>query len=402
MLLKQLAGFINSDHWQSPALTVNLDNSEKGVGQIYEDVYMRMNGHECIDDFQEQFINQYIRIPKSLKNKTLGYLTNSGMKALELALISYKTITKDKLPLYYQEGYYYEGITLINNLYYDADALAVDEIYKKLENNEEIGCLLLDPGTTWPIHSGVDLDLVFSLLEKHKQRSPMFLVVDRTITSISNQVLEKYKDNIPSYVVLIVVESGIKYYQQGLDLVNLGLITFTGNIFRMSAYRDVIKHLTSVLSVYLDPSLLYRLPQPSLFYAENRLKRMSRNTNILISFYNFLKEKHLIDDIYSSVSSKKEYRIRGQPWLGTLIYIKHHNSLEYTAYMQDAKQIINSEGINSHFNQGSSFGFDTNRLCVVEEMFKEEPNCALRLSVGRESIQDILKSSLQLYQFYTL
>ena len=35
------------------------------------------------------------------------------MKALEMALIAYKTITKDVFPIYFQEGYYFEGITLI-------------------------------------------------------------------------------------------------------------------------------------------------------------------------------------------------------------------------------------------------------------------------------------------------
>ena len=89
---------------------------------------------------------------------------------------------------------------------------------------------------------------------------------------------------LPSHVVLIIVESGIKYFQLGLDLTNLGFVTFTGNIFRMKDFVDIINHLSSVLSAIPDPVLLQRLPDPNLPFVEERLDRMARNTRLLCSF----------------------------------------------------------------------------------------------------------------------
>lgn len=399
-VFKNLSGILTSSDWQSPAISTGSLVKEKGIGQINEDVYMRMNGHEFVTNFQDRFFSEYYRIPLALQKKTLGVLTNSGMKALEMALIAYKTITKDIFPIYFQEGYYFEGITLIKNIYSNAECISSTNIYQKIENNEDIGCLLIDPGTTWPIRDGINLDLFFEKLKHHRQKKPLFIIIDRTITSITNSILEKYEKMLPSHVVLIIVESGIKYFQLGLDLTNLGFVTFTGNIFRMKDFVDIINHLSSVLSAIPDPVLLQRLPDPNLPFVEERLDRMARNTRLLCSFFKYMVGRNLIKEVNTSVSMDKKYQINEYPWIGTLIYVKTLYSESLSDYANECENIVRNIQPNINIYSGSSFGFDTTRLCVVEEMFSSKLNCALRISVGRETIYETLQNALYLYNYF--
>ena len=59
-VFKNLSGILTSSDWQSPAISTGSLVKEKGIGQINEDVYMRMNGHEFVTNFQDRFFQSII------------------------------------------------------------------------------------------------------------------------------------------------------------------------------------------------------------------------------------------------------------------------------------------------------------------------------------------------------
>lgn len=69
-------------------------------------------------------------------------------------------------------------------------------------------------------------------------------------------------------------------------------------------------------------------------------------------------------------------------------------------YANECENIVRNIQPNINIYSGSSFGFDTTRLCVVEEMFSSKLNCALRISVGRETIYETLQNALYLYNYF--
>lgn len=319
-----------------------------------------------------------------------GYLTNSGMKALEVALFSIKNIANNDNPIFYQSNFYYEGITLINNLIPDAKAIKVEDIYEKIESGIDIAGLIIDSSSTWPIGESINLERVFSEIRKLKQSSPFFLVIDRTVKTIYDQFFQLYSDKLPNNVILVSVESGLKHYQYGMDITNLGCVVFSGASLRSKVYKDMIRHFISVLSARPNPEMVNQLPKCSYEKMRNRLKRISRNSNIMYLFFNTMELKGEISKVYKAINPYLPVIEINEEWIGGIIYIQLSQCKGISDYEGLARLITEKADEEKMLFYGSSFGFDTMRFSSVEDP-SQKNNCALRISVGRYTQNELLE-----------
>src|SRR5690606_11247852 len=148
-ILTQISGIWGSTNWQCPSISKSIIE-ERGISQVEKNTYTRAYGSDYVKSYEKQFIQEYYKIPSEIAPRTLGFITNSGLKALETALLVLKQITGDRFPVFYQAGFYYEGISLQKLILKEVRALHVNEIYDLLDSQEEIGGLIIDSATTWP------------------------------------------------------------------------------------------------------------------------------------------------------------------------------------------------------------------------------------------------------------
>jgi hypothetical protein len=398
LMLKQLGGLLASSDWQSPSSTPG-PFKEQGDLQEEQNVYLRTSGSEMIKAYESAFFVEYYPMSERLRRRSIGFLTNSGMKALEVALIAYQTFAGGHLPMYCQAGYYFEGMSLIRDLYPQAKLLSADGIYALIDSGEPIGCLLLEPGVTWPVHDAVHMELLFDKLSRHRQDHPLFIVIDRTLTGIANPLFDKYADRLPDHIYLVCIESGIKYFQFGMELTNLGFFAVYGKELEHEETRERFVHFMNVLSGIPEPAAVWRLPRPSRVMLEKRMTRLARNANRLHDFFGDRLSKGQLISLYRSVQPKQRLSFGDEPWNGSLLYMQLPGMVTFQDYEAAACDWVKRSppGLNLHF--GGSFGFDMLRIGAVMESEEWAHNAALRISVGRDLASDL---ELKMHYFGTL
>ncbi len=109
-LLKQLGPMLSGSDWQTPCKLLSDQEPEASaeVGYMQEEqgTYMRSYGSEFVKSYERRFAEQFFPMSYDCRQRSVGFLTTSGMKALEVALIAYKTHTGEAYPLYYQSGFF--------------------------------------------------------------------------------------------------------------------------------------------------------------------------------------------------------------------------------------------------------------------------------------------------------
>ncbi|MGG4551376.1 hypothetical protein, partial [Paenibacillus humicus] len=399
-ILTQISGIWGSTNWQCPSISKSIIE-ERGISQVEKNTYTRAYGSDYVKSYEKQFIQEYYKIPSEIAPRTLGFITNSGLKALETALLVLKQITGDRFPVFYQAGFYYEGISLQKLILKEVRALHVNEIYDLLDSQEEIGGLIIDSATTWPSSTGIDLELLFEKVRNHKQKSPMVIIYDRTLSSISVQLFEKFAMDLPSTNVLISVESAIKYYQFGLDLINLGCVVMYSSLFRIKKFFDLIFYIFRILTASPDPILIMKMPAPSIKLIEQRMARISKNVELYVSFFGYLKKKGLIFEVFTGIDLEKRLKISHMNWVGSLVYVTISYLSSHQQYEYFVKYVVENAPAELHLHMGASFGFDTTRLSTVSDVLMDSNGeSALRFSIGTESEFEIFNKCKYLYMCF--
>lgn len=402
-LYKQLGATVAGSDWQSPCKKLQsipdptslAVPEESGFAQEEEGTYMRSYGSEAVKEYEEASLEAFYTLPAERREQRIGFVTTSGMKALELAMIAYRSFTGETNPFYYQKGFYCEGADLAKLLLNAPQELEPDELYKIVDENRPIGCVLVDPGMCWPISPAVDLARLMDGLSRHRQSEPLYVIVDRTLTSVSNPLFERYGDQLPPHVVLISVESGIKYMQYGLDLANVGYLTALGRMLESQSHRAKWVALLSLLDAGADPVTVRQLPTPDLHQLTARLSRLNRNAYWMDAFLRHMVRVGKVEAYYRSVEPSPQYELDGRHWIGSLFYIQLpglRSDAEYEAWI-DA--FVISAPREEHFVSGGSFGFDTFRMNAVRDSTCQ--NNALRVSVGRAPLGQFLLKLKYMY-----
>lgn len=398
-LYKQLGATVAGSDWQSPCKRLKNPPpdvpEEAGFAQEEQGTYMRSYGSETVKDYEEASLAAFYSLSADIHKQSVGFLTTSGMKALELALVAYKSFTSETLPFYYQKGFYCEGVDLAKTLMNTPLELDPEEIYKKLEANKPIGCLLVDPGMCWPVRPAVDLARLFEGLSRHKQSQPLYVIVDRTLTSVANPLFERYAVRLPPHVVLISVESGIKYMQYGLDLANVGYLVAVGRPLKSESHRDKWVALLSLLDAGADPLTVRQLPTPDLKRLTARLSRLNRNAYWMDAFLRHMVREGKAAAFYRSVEPSPQYVLNGRHWMGSVFYIQLPGNRSEQEYQGWIDAFVVSAPEEDHFVSGGSFGFDTFRMNAVCDATGKEN--ALRVSVGRDPLGQLLLKFKYMY-----
>ncbi|MEK0316729.1 hypothetical protein [Cohnella sp. 56] len=384
-LYKQLGGIVSGSDWQTPGKrlrrTTQATTDERGFAQEEQGTYERCYGSEAVKDYEHAAMTELYRMPAGLTDRSALFLTGSGMKALELGLVAYRVLGGARLPCYCQAGFYGEGALLAQTLLDDVQTIDAQAICRRVEANEPIGCLIVDPGVCWPVRPPVDLPRLFAALGRHRQREPLYVIVDRTLTSVANPLFERYAAQMPPHVVLVCVESGIKYLQYGFDLANVGYLAVCAAEMAREAYRARWIELLSILDAGADPLTVRQLPPPDRRTIVSRLGRINRNAYCMDEYLGRLASEGRIRDYCRSVDPSDAYRIEGRPWLGSVFYIRLPGELTEQAYQARIDACVRDAPPDLHLVSGGSFGFDTLRLNAVHGESPDEN--ALRLSVGR-------------------
>lgn len=400
-LYKQLGATVAGSDWQSPCKRLKNPPpdipEETGFAQEEQGTYMRSYGSETVKEYEEASLVALYSLSADMRKQSVGFLTTSGMKALELALVAYKSFTRETLPFYYQKNFYCEGVDLAKSLLNTSLELDPAEIYTKVEANMPIGCLLVDPGMCWPVRPAVDLARLFEGLARHKQSQPLYVIVDRTLTSVANPLFERYAHRLPSHVLLISVESGIKYMQYGLEFANVGYLVAVGRTMKHELHREKWVALLSLLDAGADPLTVHQLPAPDLNRLTTRLSRLNRNAYWMDAFLRYLAREGKIAAFYRSVEPSPQYELNGRYWIGSVFYIQIHGYCSEQEYQTWIDAIVLSAPEEVHFVSGGSFGFDTFRMNAVGDASGKET--ALRVSVGRDPLGQLLLKLNYMYSY---
>ncbi|SDD31228.1 hypothetical protein SAMN02799630_02739 [Paenibacillus sp. UNCCL117] len=398
-LIKQLGAVVAGSDWQSPCKRFKSSDPdvprEAGYTQEEQNTYRRSYGSEAVKDYEAASLRAYYAMSAEARRRCVGFLTTSGMKALELALAAYRSFTGEALPAYLQQGFYGEGVELARLLLNRPTELEPQEMYAKVERNEPIGCLLVDPGMCWPVRPPVDLGRLMEGLCRHRQEEPLYVIVDRTLTTAANPLFAKYADRLPPHVVLISVESGIKYMQLGMELANTGFMVAAGRQLEQEAQRQSWVTLLALLDAGADPLTVRQLPVPDQERLTARLSRLNRNAYWVDAFLTHLMREGKITAYQRSVEPSDQYLIEGRRWMGSLFYIQLPGCRSERDYQAWVDAFVAGAPEEAHFVSGGSFGFDTFRMNAVAGELGLE--AALRVSVGREPIGQLLSRLVYLF-----
>ncbi|MDG0812618.1 hypothetical protein [Cohnella rhizosphaerae] len=393
-LYKQLGGIVSGSDWQTPGKQSHSGRQtltdEAGFAQTEEGTYQRCYGSEAVKAYEDAALRAFYGMPDGLLSRSSLFLTTSGMKALELAIAAFRTFSERRLPCIIQSGFYGEGVELAKTLLEDVRVAAPDEIYGILESSQKIGCLIVDPGQCWPVRPPVDLDRLFDCLRRHQPcgNERLFVVVDRTLTSISNRMFQRYANELPSHIVLVSVESGIKYLQYGFDLANVGYLVACGQAMLEASHRARWVELLSILDAGASPLHVRQLPAPDFSTIEARLGRLNRNAHWMNAYLRYLQKQGRIKDYFLSVNASDAFTLEGEHWIGTVFYIRLHGELSEKAYQARIDACASAAPTGMHLISGGSFGFDSLRLNAVHGDTPEEN--ALRLSAGRAPLDQLM------------
>ncbi|SFB44510.1 Cystathionine beta-lyase/cystathionine gamma-synthase [Cohnella sp. OV330] len=395
-LYKQLGGIVSGSDWQTPGKQSHAGRQtladEAGFAQEEEGTYQRCYGSEAVKEYEDAAMRAFYGIPDRLRSRSSLLLTTSGMKALELAIAAYRSFAGERLPCVLQSGFYGEGIELARTLLDDVQEAGPDDIYAILETSQPVGCLIVDPGQCWPIKPPVDLRRLFDCLRRHRpyRQELLFVIVDRTLTGIANPMFERYADSLPSHIILVSVESGIKYLQYGFDLANVGYLVASGQPMAEETHRSRWIDLLSIIDAGASPLDVRQLPAPDFATVSARLVRLNRNAHWLNAFLQYLQTQGRIKDFNLSVKASDEYLLEGQHWIGTVFYIRLHGELSEQAYQNRIDACAAAAPSGMHLISGGSFGFDSLRLNAIHGDAPEEN--ALRLSAGRAPLDQLMAS----------
>lgn len=398
-ILKQIVGIHTSFNWQSPSSSNKPEDViECSLLQKGQFIYMRTHTSDILEGIEKKLLEEYYGIPAN-DVRTVGHLTNSGMKALEVAIVLQRMTCKDDLPIYYHDGTYFESKELINRLYKDPIQLGADEIYRKLDSNERIGCLIIDAGVNWPNKKSIDMPIFFEKLQRHSQTDPIFVIVDCTLTSIASNIIGKYRDVLPKHAILVIVESMLKYFQMGMELTNLGFVLFQGYLLERQLFKDIVFDILRTVTAIPDDSLVKRLPMFSSDIFKKRMKRLSRNTKCFFRYFEELKQKGIVEGVTTSVSPSSEFAIDEEKWVGSIIYLRLKGFKDIEQYEDFSKRFV-EQSSNTLVCYGMSFGFDTTRFCAVQDLKAEiSEGLCLRISVGRERLVEIERMILDFDEY---
>lgn len=378
----QMVSLRNCDFWCSGNIEMNPSNLSSYL-QSVKNFYARTSGSKQQIKAESNFKREFIAPVMCNSTDYAFYLTDSGMSAVNLA-IHLSHYFSHIGPLYVQKDLYYEVFPVLKAVYKQVNFIDVGDIYDLLASDSEISCIFAEYTRQTTIENPLSLQELLLRISHHKQKSLLFVILDRTFFSLDDQFYDLIsKIKLPHNTVIISVESLLKHHQYGLDMVNLGACFIYSSMCHKKIFLDVTDLLYNALSCRPNPMMCDRLFPFNKKILENQFNIAKSNAALL--------HQSLVDFSVIPVTMSKNTYIS----TADILYIPVHN-------FEIGEEIISRILKKQAINHGQSFGFDITRLCCEKDILTKE--VYLRISVGTEDetvfeqmsiyMRDILKHIL--------
>lgn len=300
------------------------------------------------------------------------FLTDSGMSSINLALSLCHYFNKSG-SFYIQKDIYYEAYPLIKSLFADVKILSMKEIYAALNSDTEIACIFVGYTKLYINDIPLSIQELFTQISQYKNNKTLFVIIDRTFFSLNDNFYEYLVNfNFPPNIIIISVESLLKHYQYGLDIVNMGACFIYSRLCSKYCFSEVSKLLYDALSCRPNPLLCDRVFD---------FNKMLLKTQFKVAQTNSIMFQHVIDEFSSiPIGMANDSKVE----IADVFYIVLPN-------IEIGEQIIEESISTGCFVAGQSFGFDLTRICCETDFFTRKT--FLRVSVGTEDNDDITNKS---------
>lgn len=307
-----------------------------------------------------------LSIDSDFYHKTIFF--NSGISAIYNVIISLKRILrKEKLNILTQSSYFETGMinsilmnsisTLDSNTDVEFDVIFIESI----DYNNLCYCSLIE--------------LIQSREISFSDNQITFIIVDTTLYKDKNEVENTFGKIFPTNVILIEVESLIKFYQLGLELSNVGAVTIYSHYSICEIVDDLAVYLKKVRNISGSNLNLYEIALLSNELMLNHdlvdvyRTRIYKNAR---KFYDILsKEKSNFKFIYPEKNKGES------PFI--IMKNESYTIDDYLLYCSLLKIIVEEEEVD--VIMGSSFGFNHTRYeLIITDRVKGE--AFIKLSIG--------------------
>jgi cystathionine beta-lyase/cystathionine gamma-synthase len=371
--LHRIIGFVGaatvSSHWQSPAYaSSHTDNVGDLSGKIlahYND-YTR-DQHILGAAYEKAYRSAYIPIPLSVPVYT--FATVSGMAAMTVAGLFVAGEVSEVGEIFVGSSCYFETKQLLHKLFgrrvHEADISNLTSLTKEIETRNPVA-IFADTVGNEPEMRQADIAGLITWLGSSKRK--MIVVADTSASAFMRPLMSGWV--MPRGVTLIGVESQNKLLQYGLDRVTAGMVWGTGFVSqKLYDYRD---HA----GVNCPDVTIATLPPPNRNMAERYIRRLMRNTAILVRT---LAEHRKIRSGDVTLTYPEAGGYRG---VYAMLSWKTNLLRSYDRYITAVIRKANAKKIS--LAAGTSFGLATTRLYSVA-MYTHYSKPFLRISPGAES-----------------
>jgi cystathionine beta-lyase/cystathionine gamma-synthase len=377
--------------WQAPSF-VHAECSQAGTqtGRITGTVndYKR-DHHADATNYERCWRQAYIDAP--LRFPPQVYVTASGMAAFSTVLTTLATEGKINGPILAGQACYFENKLLLEKFFpglvHYVDEMNTDSVLAAIAELQPAAIFFDTLGNTEDVAAPDMERLVPKMIEAVTR--PTILVLDATGTATSYQPLRNWPRG-PCKLNLVVIESLLKYHQFGFDRVSAGIMWRTG-LTPLGLFGNRM-HLGTGL---VDASVL-ALPQPNRKLFDKRLRRMSRNANLvaraLEEHAKTTKMTALAGVAYPGLPSHPAYEwMSKRNFQGSFLVFKLKPQYCFTAYYKTFLKLAVDEARKAgvDLNGGSSFGFDTTRVYLTALYAAKHATPFIRVSVGTETLVEV-------------
>ncbi len=382
-LIHELMGLVGQaivlSHWQSPSIDQSMVDAAGDLrGKIvahYND-YTR-DQHVLGTEFERIYRKEYIRVPRIIP--VYAYITVSGMAAMTTAALMILGESPKFAPILLGTSCYFETKQLIKKMFgarvHEVNLTHHDAVNDFVQKYDPVAVFADTIGNEPDMHT-LDGSTLIQQMKVSKSKKK-YVVLD---TSASAHMCAPMSGiSLPKGLMLIGVESQNKLLEFGFDRVTAGVVWGTGfEAMRLYDYRD---HAGTIC----PDVLLASLPTPNAHLARLHIRRIERNTKLLVDILR-------CDTRLKAMHGQVVYP-SGEGFCGVYFMLSWQERLfkTFDGYIEKVLHLAKREKVP--LIHGTSFGFHTTRIYTVAKNTNYE-RPFLRIAPGTETedqIRDIAR-----------
>lgn len=359
-----------ASHWQSPAVDQSVIDQ---VGNIRGKIIVHYNDytrdqHVLGSVFEKRYRNEYIRVFRMIP--VYAYATSSGMAAITTAALLVLGESAKNTIVLLGSSCYFETKQLLKNMFgsrlHEVDLTNVELLSQKIQQYSPIAIFADTIGNEPDMRIVDGLTLIRQM--SRSSATKKYVVLDTSASAYMHRLMKGIAP--PKNIMLIGVESQNKLLQFGFDRVTAGIVWGTGfEAMKLYDYRDHAGSICPDLS-------LAALPTPNKYFATQYIRRLERNTKMLVGILN-RDERVAAKRVLVVYPKKSEFC-----GVYCMLTWRERPFRTFDGYIGRVMKKAKREKIP--LVHGTSFGFHTTRIYTVA-MHTQYGKPFLRISPGTET-----------------